>query len=212
MQSACMHKTLLNEFNMIHELLSKRYSTRAFSDKKIEPEKIISLLDAARWSPSSGNEQPWRFIVAEKDNEETHKKIVEALNPGNKVWAQHAPLLILTIAKLISGHNNQINKHAFYDVGSAAAHLTVQATSADLFVRQMGGFNEEKARVLFSIPDNYAPVSVLAIGYKGDPENLPEEYRQKELLKRTRKEINEIAFTENFGSPFELVDNQSEVN
>ncbi|MGA7719862.1 MAG: nitroreductase family protein [Ignavibacteriaceae bacterium] len=187
---------------MIHELLKKRYSTRAFADKKVEPEKIINLLEAARWSPSSMNGQPWRFVIASKQDIVNFNNLVSVLNEPNQIWAKNAAVLILTIAKLDYDAAGQLNKHALYDLGNAVANLTFQATAMDLFVRQMGGFNTDNARNLFSIPAGYEPVSVLALGYKGNPEALPEPLKVREKAARTRKGLYEIAFMEKFGKPY----------
>lgn len=178
---------------MIHELLLKRYSTRQFAARNVEDEKIVRLSEAARWAPSSMNEQPWRFIIA-KRGDDSFDKMVNVLNDKNRVWAADAPLLILTMTRLYSSYNNKLNKHSYYDLGGAIAHLTFQATAMDLYVRQMGGFDTEKARYVFEIPDSFSPVSVLAVGYRS--------VETGEALKRERKELSEIVFTEKFGVPY----------
>ena len=185
---------------MMHELLKKRYSPRIFSDKKIEQEKIVGLLEAAQWSPSSMNGQPWRFVVGSKEDEVNFNSLLSILYEQNQTWAKGAAVLILTIAKLDFDSNGQLNKHALYDLGNAVANLTFQATSMDLFLRQMGGFSVEKARLSLSIPEGYEPVSVLAVGYKGDPELLPESLRVREKAVRERKNLDEIAFEGKFGN------------
>ena len=187
---------------MIHELLKKRYSPRVFANKNIEHEKILNLLEAARWSPSSMNGQPWRFIIASKEDISNFNNLLGVLNERNQTWAKDAAVLILTIAKLDYDSAGQLNKHALYDLGNAAANLTFQATAMDLFVRQMGGFNVEKARDVFSIPGGYEPVCVLAAGYKGNPEILPESLKVREKAVRTRKDLGEIAFLGKFGKPY----------
>ncbi len=197
---------------MIHELLAKRYSPRALSDKTIDTEKIVDLLEAAHWAPSSMNEQPWRFIIARKEDSSDFHNILGVLNETNKLWAKNASLLILTIAKLETDSAKQINKYALYDLGNAVANLTFQATSMDLFVRQMGGFNPDKAIEVFSIPYDYFPVSVLALGYKGNPDNLPEFLNVRENSVRTRKNLDELAFTGKFGLPYLLSKHVQELN
>lgn len=187
---------------MIHELLRKRYSPRSFADKNIKPETMAGLLEAARWSPSSMNGQPWRFIIAEKNDVSDFRNLLSVVNEHNRIWAKNSAALILTIAKLDYDTTGKYNIHALYDLGNAVANLTFQATSEDLFVRQMGGFNAEKAREVFSIPIGYQPVSVLAIGYKGSPEMLPEDLKIREKAVRIRKDLNEIAFTGKFGNPY----------
>lgn len=186
---------------MIHELISKRHSTRAYSDKIITEEELKDLFEAARWSPSSRNEQPWRFIYATKEDPEEYSKIADLLNESNKIWAQNAPLLILGIVKLDSDFTKQLNRAAFYDMGGAVANLTTQAVSMGLAVHQMGGFNLLKAREVFEIPENFEPAIVLAVGSKGNIEDLPESLKQRELTPRRRKELSELVFKEKFGYP-----------
>lgn len=197
---------------MLHELIEKRYSPRAFSDKKIEEEKIISLLEAARWSPSSMNEQPWRFIVGVKGEGETYNKIYESLMELNQVWAKNAPALILTIAKNNYDRNNRPNTHAEYDLGQAIANLTFQATALNLYVHQMGGFDPEKAKKLFSIPEGYTAISVSAVGYLGNTEKLPETLQSREKVKRRRKDLSELVFDESFGHTSKLVQNKNNIS
>lgn len=196
---------------MLHELIEKRYSTRAFSDKKIDEEKIIALFEAARWSPSSMNEQPWRFIVGVKGEGDTYNKIYESLMELNQIWAKNAPVLILTIAKNNYERNNNRNVHAEYDLGQAVAHLTFQASALNLYVHQMGGFNPEKAKELFKIPEDYKAVSVSAIGYLGDIEKLPETLKSREKAKRHRKDLSELVFDESFGHTSKLLQNKNNV-
>jgi len=194
---------------MIHELLEKRYSPKAFDDKGIEQEDLIKLLEAARWSPSSMNEQPWRFIVGVKNQDETHDKIYDTLADGNKLWAKNAPVLILTIASNFYQRNGEPNKHAGYDLGQAIANLTFQATALGLYVHQMGGFSAQKAKELFDIPEGFTPMTVVAIGHLGNSEDLPEKVRPADKSKRKRKEFEEIVFQDYFGNKSDLVQSES---
>ena len=193
---------------MLHELIEKRYSPRAFSGEPIEEEKIISLLEAARWSPSSMNEQPWRFIVGVKGKGETFNKIFNTIFELNQVWAQKAPVLILTVVKEFNDRNKQNNRYAKYDLGQAIAHLTLQATSLYLYLHQMGGFNPDKARKLFNIPEGYVPMSVIAVGYLGNIDKLPEQLKVREKAKRNRKKLSELVFDESFGHASRLIGNE----
>jgi nitroreductase len=190
---------------MVHEIIKNRFSTRAFSNKEIDDEKILALFEAARWSPSSLNEQPWRFIAGLKDKNGTFNMISGLLHPNNRVWAVNAPLLILTIAKLNIKSSHLINKHALHDLGLAIANLTFQASAMHLYVHQMGGFDQDEAKAVFSIPENFDPVTILAVGYKGDPDLLPENLKLRELSKRKRKDLSEIVFSEKFGLPSDLI-------
>ncbi len=197
---------------MIHELLQKRFSPRTFSDKKIEHEQIVDLLEAARWAPSSMNEQPWRFLIAEKDDPQTYYKLLGSLKVNNQIWAKNASLLILTMVRIDSEITKQINKHALYDLGNSVAHLTFQAMTMGIYIRQMGGFDPDKTRAIFAVPDNFIPVSVLAIGYKGNPEFLPEDLKKKELAIRRRKDLSEIAFAGKFGISFKEKQSYETIN
>ncbi len=194
---------------MLHELIEKRYSPRAFSNEAVEEEKIISLLEAARWSPSSMNEQPWRFIVGVKGEGETYEKIYNALFEQNQSWAKNAPVLILAVVKEFNDISKQNNRHAEYDLGQAIAHLTIQATSLNLYLHQMGGFDPDKAGKLFNIPEGYTPMSVIAIGYLGNIDSLPEQLKVREKAKRNRKELSELVFDESFGHTSRLIENKN---
>lgn len=185
----------------IHPLLQSRWSPRAFASQSLPREQILRLLEAARWSPSGGNEQPWSFIVVTRDEGEVFAKTVGALNEGNRVWAQQAPLLVIAVARLVRGDANQPNAWATYDLGQAVAHLTVQASAEGLAVHQMGGFSADALRELFAIPEEYAPMTAIAIGMIGDPESLPEQLRERERAERTRKPLAAITFGEHWGQP-----------
>lgn len=189
----------------IHDLLRRRWSPRAFSDRMIEPEKLRSLLEAARWAPSSFNEQPWSFIVATKENETEYNRLLSCLTEGNIPWAQHASVLMLSVAKLHFDRNRKGNRHAFHDVGLAVENLVIQATALGLFAHQMAGFHVEKARELFNIPEGYEPVAMMALGYLGDAVTLPEQLRERELAPRSRKPLETFVFTGSWGQTSPLV-------
>ena len=185
----------------IDNLLQRRRSPRAFSEQPVEPEKLVSLFEAARWSPSSANEQPWNFIAATKDDHEINSRLFECLSERNRQWAHRAPVLILAVAKLHYDRTGAPNRHAWYDVGQSVAHLTVQATALGLSVHQMGGFNTEKAGELFVIPDGFEPVVMLAAGYADATDVLPDDLRQREEAPRTRKPLETLVFTDAWGKP-----------
>ncbi|BDI29109.1 hypothetical protein CCAX7_11600 [Capsulimonas corticalis] len=184
-------------------LLRERWSPRAYQDRAIEPEKLLSILEAARWAPSAANEQPWSFIVGVKaTHPEAFHRLFEILLPGNQLWAGNASALILSVAKTLNS-KDQPNKYAFYDVGQAAAFLTVQAAALGLHVHQMAGFDAAKARESLSIPEGYEPVAAIAVGYRGDPNSLPENLRERELAARVRRPLTEIAFDGQWGEAVE---------
>jgi nitroreductase len=184
----------------IHELLKRRWSPLAFSDRSIASETLCQLLEAARWSASSYNEQPWSFLVATKDNPEEFNKLLGCLAEGNQVWAKDAPVLMVSIAKLNFEKTGVVNRHAFHDVGAAVCSLAIEAVDLGLLIHQMAGFDVEKVRSLYTIPNGYDPVEAIAIGYPGDPAQLPEKYYERELSPRSRKSIDQFAFTGRWGN------------
>lgn len=188
----------------IHDLLRQRWSPRAFADRMIEPDKLRSLLEAARWAPSSYNEQPWSFIVATKDNPGEHGLLLSCLVEGNVRWAQHAPLLMLSVARLAFERNQKPNRHAFHDVGLAVENLVIQGMALGLFVHQMAGFHVDRAREVYGIPEGYEPVAAMAIGYLDDPGRLPDDLRERELAPRTRKPLEAFVFSGQWGQPSPL--------
>jgi len=143
-----MHKPAPSEFP-IHELIRERWSPRAFSQKEIPQETLHSLFEAARWAPSSYNEQPWAFIIATHNDHENFSKALEPLVEFNVNWAKHAYLIGFAVAKLAFAKNNSPNRNAHYDTGAAMAYLTMEATSRGLFVHQMAGFDPDTAREVF---------------------------------------------------------------
>ncbi len=192
---------MIKKANTIHkviELIKNRWSPRSFSDKDIDQESINSLFEAASWAASAFNEQPWRFIYATKNNNEVYNKIMETLVEWNQNWAKSAPLLILNIAKLNFTHNNEPNRTALYDLGQAIGQLGLQASSMDLFVHQMSGFDQEKAAKDFSISHEYTAVSVLAVGYLGKAEDLDEDLKKMELSTRERNSMDSYVFEGDF--------------
>jgi len=151
----------------VHELIRKRWSPRAFDGKPVPHEILRSLFEAARWAPSSNNEQPWAYILATKDDPESFEKVLGTLVEFNANWAKNAPVLAIAVAKLKFSKNQTPNRVAFYDTGAASALLSVEATAHGLGVHQMAGFDPEKARQTFAIPVDCEAVAALAIGYPG---------------------------------------------
>lgn len=198
-----MHKPAVTEV-ALHELIRNRWSPRAFSEKSVPHEVLRSLFEAARWAPSSNNEQPWAYLVATKDEPENFAKMLGVLVEFNAGWAKHAPVVALSVAHLKTQREGRPNRVALHDVGSATAQLTFEANARGLQVHQMAGFDAEKARQTFAIPADWEPVAAMAIGYPGNPESLPEKLRERELAARTRKPLAEFVMTGNWGhtAPF----------
>lgn len=189
----------------LHDVIKARRSPRAYSDKPIAPELLRSLLEAARWTASASNAQPWRFLVTSKEQPEAYAKLLGTLKESNQRWAGNAPVLMLVVAKTAAEHDpTQTNRHAFYDTGAAVAQLTAQATSLGLALRQMGGFHADLARKAFGIPTGFEPVVVVALGYPDAPESLPDDLRERESAPRQRRPLHEIVFNETWGDPHEI--------
>jgi nitroreductase len=182
----------------LHEHVRERWSPRAFSDKAVSPQILKSLFEAARWAPSSSNTQPWAYIVATKDDQENFDKILSTMVEFNQGWAKHAPVLAISVAQ-IKNKEGKPNTYAFHDVGSASAQLTFQAVADGLFVHQMAGFDANKAREVFHIPDDWQAVATIAIGYPGDPNSLPDKLKERELAPRTRKALADFVMTGDWG-------------
>jgi nitroreductase len=181
----------------IHELLARRWSTRAFTSQPVAPETLRVLFEAARWAPSSGNGQPWHFLVARKQDAADFEKLASTLNPGN-AWAKAAPVLAIAVAALERAPGKP-NAHAWFDLGLACENLALQATALGLAVHMMAGFSADQARAVCGIPERFAPVAALAIGYPADPATLPEDLRAKDLAPRTRKPQSEFVFSATWG-------------
>jgi nitroreductase len=185
----------------VHPLIRERWSPRAFSLQPVPAEVLRSLFEAARWAPSSNNEQPWAFLVATKDDREFHDKMVSTLVEFNQTWAKHAPVLAIAISELAFARNGHANRNAFYDTGAAVADLTTEATARGLLVHQMAGFDPHKAIEFFSIPTGWEPIAAFVIGYPGDPQALPEPLREREHAPRTRKPLAEFVMSGSWGKP-----------
>ena len=196
-----MEKPASNQY-YLHELIKQRWSPLAFNTRPIETEKIGSLLEAARWAASCFNEQPWFFIVATQDDPQEYEKLLSCLVEANQKWAKDAPLLMLSVAKLFFEHNNKPNRHAFHDIGLAVGNLTLQAQSLGLFVHQMGGFDADKARRLYHIPQDYEPVAAIAIGYPGNVSQLDPDLHERQLSPRTRKPLRDFVFRDTWGQSY----------
>ena len=206
MQKPAHYKPALTQVP-IADLIAQRWSPRAFdASKPVSNVQVLSLLEAARWAPSCFGDQPWRFIVCQKNSkqnadESAWKNAFDCLAPSNQTWVKAAPILMLTCADTLFGHNQQPNRWAQHDTGAAAENLCLQASHMGLAAHQMGGFNADLARDKFAIPAQFTPMAMIAVGYAGDPNQLPEELKQRELAERKRKPLGELFFTDAWGKP-----------
>lgn len=189
----------------IHDLISHRWSPRAFENRAVEPEKLRALFEAARWAASSYNAQPWYYIVGTKDDPADYQRVLDCFVEFNQGWAKSAPVVGLSVAQLKFGHNNEPNSHAFHDVGQASATLQIQAEALGLSVHQMAGILPDKAQEIFKIPEGFGVVAGFAIGYEGDPKTLPDGLREKEVAPRERKALDSFVFSGAWGHTSPIV-------
>lgn len=188
----------------IHKLIRERRSIRAFADTPISKDSLLRLIEAARWASSSMNDQPWRFIVSFKDTPE-FEAMVETLNESNKIWASKGAAMIFVLAS--KEHSNGLaNKYAWHDVGLAIGNLSIQATEEGIYLHQMGGFDHSLALKNFQVPDNFDAISMIVLGYPGDPKQLPERLKERELKPRERKPLSTMVFSGQFGQSFMLTE------
>jgi nitroreductase len=182
----------------INDLLVRRWSPRAFSSRIPGKEIVLSFFEAARWAPSCFNEQPWTFIYATKEDPEEFQTMLDCLVPGNVRWASEAPVLVIAVAaeKFASGRDNL---WAWHDVGMAVENLILEATSKGLFAHPMAGFDGDKIKETYDIPEDYTPVTAIAIGYPGEASSLPEDLQEAEVAQRERKAVYEFTFRRTWG-------------
>ncbi len=185
----------------IHELLAKRWSPYAFADRPVPPADLCSLFEAARWAPSSYNEQPWSYILATKEDQHQFQQLLSCLVEGNQAWAKAAPVLALGIVNLKFTRSGKDNRAAVHDLGLAAGNLLVEATARGLLIHQMIGILPDRAREIYGIPDGWEAWTAIAIGYHGDPASLVDVLRQRELMPRQRKPLSQFVFSGKWGNP-----------
>ena len=181
----------------VHELIRRRWSPRAFDPARlVARDELLRLFEAARWAPSSFNEQPWRFLVVEREQSAVAwRALMHTLTPRNQSWAAAAPVLVLAAVKNTYERGGAVNQMAWYDAGQAVAFLSLQATSQGLSLRQMEGFDRSTAKEALRVPEDFEPAVVMAIGYAGDPESLThEKHREAERKPRQRRALGEIVF------------------
>lgn len=178
----------------IHELLARRWSPLAFDPQRsVSEQDLRALFEAARWTMSSYNAQPWRYIVGVRERDRAlWEQVLAVLVEANQAWARHAPVLALGVVQHRFEKNDKDNKAAVHDLGAASASLTFEASARGLFVHQMIGIQPDKARESFALRPPLEPFTGLAIGYHGDPGQLPEDYAKREQRERTRKPLADI--------------------
>lgn len=175
----------------IHEIIARRWSGRAFdASKPIPPQAIISLCEAACWAPSSYGDEPWRYIVWDKlADPVAWQRAFSCLADSNQVWVKRAPLLMLSLASNKFRHNGSANRFAQHDTGMASMALVLECVARGLMAHQMGGFDGEKIRAEFGIPEDFTCMAMIAIGYAASPDILDGELKNRELAPRSRQPL-----------------------
>lgn len=180
----------------IEPLILRRWSPRAMNGEPISDEQMLTLFEAARWAPSTYNEQEWRFLYARRDTPQW-PLFFDLLVEGNQAWCHHAAMLVLILAHKVFARNGKPNPVHLFDCGSAFENLCLQGTSMGLVVHGMSGFDFDKAPAALGIPEDYAVVAMFAVGHPGDPDQLPEGMRKIETpsgRRPVRESICEGAF------------------
>lgn len=187
----------------IHDLLAARWSGRAYdASKPVTSAQVISLLEAARWAPSCFGDQPWRYVVCNKaENMQAWQAAFDCLVAANQSWAVNAPVLLLICADTLFSHNEKANKWAPYDTGAATENLCLQATALGLMAHQMGGFDADKARVAFKVPERYQILPMVTVGYQAPVDTLTGELKEREVAPRNRKVLGELFFNGTWDNP-----------
>jgi nitroreductase len=183
----------------VNDLIRRRWSPRAFHSRAVEPAKLRSVFEAARWAASSTNSQPWSYIIATKDDAENFARVLECFTENNQVWTRHAPVLGLSVAMIKHPTSGKPMRFGFHDVGQSSAPMALEASALGLEVHLMGGIHPDKAREIFGVPEDHEVVAGIALGYPGNPNSLPENLRERELQPRQRKPATEFVFGGQWG-------------
>ena len=188
----------------IDDMIARRWSGRAYEpERAVEPDKLLSCIEAARWAPSCFGAQPWRYIICDRaESRDAWEDALHCLAEGNQAWARQAPVLIVSVASDCFEHNATPNRWAKYDTGAASMSLCLQATSLGLMAHQMGGFDTDKARQVFSIPEGHTPMAMIAIGYQMAKAAIPAELHEREFAERQRHPIGDHFFADTWNKPY----------
>jgi len=199
-----MTKPAITQFP-IHEFIRDRWSPRSYKKETIVKNDLLSMFEAARWAPSSINEQPWSFIVATQEEKDIFSKIVACLTGNNPRWAVNASALVIILAKNNFDKTGTPNRHSFFDAGLAISQFIFEATSRGYHSHIMGGIDIQKTVENFSIPDSHSVIAILSVGKIDSPDSLPEDLKARELTERTRKPLDQILFSEKFDTKSNLI-------
>ena len=189
----------------IHELISQRWSPYGYSNQAVSEVDLRSLFEAARWASSSFNEQPWSYIVARRKDAKEFQSMLSCLAEGNQQWAKEVPVLALGVTHLRFTSNDKPNRHAFHDLGLASANLCAEATARGLAVHQMAGILPDRAREIFSIPEDWDVATGIAIGYAIGPDEGITSFAERDSKLRNRKPLRSFVFGGQWDEPSEII-------
>jgi nitroreductase len=189
------------EDNYIMDIIKNRWSPFSFSSKPVEEYKLKAILGAARYAPSSVNEQPWIFIFATRETPEKFKDFLTFLNESNQTWAKSAYALIVSLARTKHAYKDRPNRFAFHDTGMAVGNMLVQAASMDIYIHQMGGYSAQRVKQYFNLGEGIEPVDVIALGYLGDGAELTGELFKRHNTRKARRVISEYVFRNDLNNP-----------
>ncbi|MFP4544850.1 MAG: nitroreductase family protein [Candidatus Kapaibacterium sp.] len=189
----------------IDDVIAKRWSPRSFDpSKKVSRDQVLSLCEAGRWAPSCFGDEPWRFIVWDRHHDyDKWLKAFNCLGEWNRGWVKNTPILLAAMAGSKFRKNGDFNRWGMYDTGAASENICLQATSMGLMAHQMGGFDKDKLRLEFSIPDRFIPMAMIAVGYQAEPVLLDEEYRKSEIAERFRRPLGHTFFDSEWNKPID---------
>ena len=185
----------------IQELFARRWSPYFYETRSVPDADLRAVFEAARWAPSSYNEQPWRFIVADRRNAEEFGAALGCLWDANKGWAQSAPILIFGVYSRFFALNGTANRAAEHDLGLATENLILEATARGLHAHPMIGVHPDKVKACYGIPDGYETLTALALGYKADPSDSVPVLKERDSTPRTRKRQDEFVFSGKWNAP-----------
>ncbi len=197
-----MHKPAITQVP-IDATIANRWSGRAYdAARAVQRDDVIALLEAARWAPSCYGDQPWRFMIWNRHEDAAGwQRAFDSLSPGNQAWVKDAPLLVLVAADSLFKHNGQPNRWSQYDTGAAALNLCLQAASAGMMAHQMGGFDADRLRTAFDIPQQFSLMAMVSVGYPAEISTLSGEVLERETAPRTRRPLGELFFSGAWGKP-----------
>ena len=183
----------------VQPAVAARWSPYTWAERPVPPADLRAIFEAARWAPSAFNEQPWRYLVATRDQPAAFERILACLVEPNRKWARHAPVLGLGVVALNYARTGQPNGTAMHDLGLASAGVALEAAARGLAVHQMAGILPDVAREACAIPEGFAAFTGLALGYAGEPVG---EYAERDLAPRTRRPQAEFVFGSEFGRAY----------